>query len=150
MCCLDLRLVCCRVLVYLKVCQAPWLFSAVSAVSQLCASDCRPDVLQAGESDLTTVGQLMRFVYLSNFTGHPAISIPVGLSTQGKSIHLRTKASNMWSVVIASLKMFVKHCTGCDIVNTSFLALTFSSDAAIAQYGCYMAPVKLTWLQSGA
>ena len=49
---------------------------------------CRPDVLQAGESDLSTVGQLMRFVFLSNFTGHPAISVPVGLSTQGMLLHL--------------------------------------------------------------
>ena len=44
---------------------------------------CRPDVLQGGESDLTTVGQLMRYVSLSNFTGHPAIAIPVGHDHQG-------------------------------------------------------------------
>ena len=30
----------------------------------------------------------MRFVFLSNFTGHPAISVPVGLSTRGKLLHL--------------------------------------------------------------
>ncbi|KAL3130473.1 hypothetical protein ABBQ38_008292 [Trebouxia sp. C0009 RCD-2024] len=49
----------------------------------------QPDVHQAGESDLSTVGWLMRFVFLSNFTGHPAISVPVGHTTQGMPIGLQ-------------------------------------------------------------
>lgn len=49
----------------------------------------KPDVLQAGESDLSTVGQLMRFVFLSNFTGHPAISLPAGHNSQGLPIGLQ-------------------------------------------------------------
>ena len=41
-------------------------------------------MLSAGESDLTTVGNLLRFVFLSNFTGLPAISVPVGQNSEGK------------------------------------------------------------------
>ena len=47
---------------------------------------CRPDLLSAGESDLTTVGHLLRFVFLSNFTGLPAIAVPVGRNREGKPI----------------------------------------------------------------
>ena len=45
---------------------------------------CRPDVHSGGESDLTTVGWMMRFVALCNFTGHPAMSIPVGHTSKGQ------------------------------------------------------------------
>ena len=61
-------------------------------VTSLLVRCCRPDVLQAGESDLSTVGQLMRFVFLSNFTGHPAISLPAGHNSQG-SVHVFTSQS---------------------------------------------------------
>ena len=56
--------------------------------STLYSSTYRQDVLSAGESDLTTVGKLMRFVFLSNFTGHPAISVPVGNNSQGLLCHI--------------------------------------------------------------
>ena len=51
----------------------------------------------------------MRFVFLSNFTGHPAISVPVGLSTQGKLLHLLV-TSSVQSVVSVSSCLRVEFC----------------------------------------
>ena len=41
------------------------------------------DALPAGESDLTTLTEIMRFVTPANFTGHPAIAFPAGYDAHG-------------------------------------------------------------------
>lgn len=45
--------------------------------------------LTVGESDLTTVGNLMRFIIAPNFLGLPAISVPVGHDSRGLPIGLQ-------------------------------------------------------------
>ncbi len=42
-----------------------------------------PDALPAGESDLTTLLEIMRFAPPANFTGLPAISFPAGYASDG-------------------------------------------------------------------
>jgi Asp-tRNA(Asn)/Glu-tRNA(Gln) amidotransferase A subunit family amidase len=42
-----------------------------------------PDALPAGESDLTTLLEIMRFAPAANFTGLPAISFPAGYDSNG-------------------------------------------------------------------
>jgi Asp-tRNA(Asn)/Glu-tRNA(Gln) amidotransferase A subunit family amidase len=43
----------------------------------------REDALAAGESDLTTLTEIMRFAVAPNFTGHPAIAFPAGYDDAG-------------------------------------------------------------------
>jgi Asp-tRNA(Asn)/Glu-tRNA(Gln) amidotransferase A subunit family amidase len=45
-----------------------------------------PDALPDGESDLTTLLEIMRFATPANFTGLPAISFPAGYDTHGLPI----------------------------------------------------------------
>jgi Asp-tRNA(Asn)/Glu-tRNA(Gln) amidotransferase A subunit family amidase len=48
-----------------------------------------PESLAVGESDLTTTGNLMRYVAAPNFLGLPAISVPVGHDSNGLPIGLQ-------------------------------------------------------------
>jgi Asp-tRNA(Asn)/Glu-tRNA(Gln) amidotransferase A subunit family amidase len=43
----------------------------------------RPDALERGESDLSVLTEIMRFAVAPNFTGHPAISFPMGYDEAG-------------------------------------------------------------------
>ena len=42
-----------------------------------------------GESDLSTTIEIMRFAFPSNFTGHPAISVPAGYDANGLPVGLQ-------------------------------------------------------------
>ncbi len=44
------------------------------------------DALPDGESDLTTLAEIMRFAVAANFTGLPAISFPAGFTAQGMPV----------------------------------------------------------------
>lgn len=46
----------------------------------------RADALRQGESDLATLGRIMRFASLANLTGYPAISFPAGYTEAGLPI----------------------------------------------------------------
>lgn len=48
-----------------------------------------PAALSVGESDLTTTGNLMRFIQAPNFLGLPAISVPVGHDSKGLPVGLQ-------------------------------------------------------------
>jgi Asp-tRNA(Asn)/Glu-tRNA(Gln) amidotransferase A subunit family amidase len=52
----------------------------------------RPDALKAGESDLTVLTELMRFVVAANFVGVPAISFPAGHDSAGLPVGLQAMA----------------------------------------------------------
>ena len=47
------------------------------------------DALPGGESDLTVLSALMRFVFPANLTGHPAISFPAGYDTAGLPVGMQ-------------------------------------------------------------
>ncbi|HRI50186.1 MAG TPA: amidase [Pseudomonadota bacterium] len=49
----------------------------------------RPDVIPHGESDLELTSALMRFVFPSNLTGHPAVTVPCGYDPAGLPIGLQ-------------------------------------------------------------
>ncbi len=49
----------------------------------------RPDVMPRGESDLELTSALMRFVFPSNLTGHPAVTVPCGYDSAGLPIGLQ-------------------------------------------------------------
>ena len=91
-------------------------------VTSLLVRCCRPDVLQAGESDLSTVGQLMRFVFLSNFTGHPAISLPAGHNSQGSVYVFSSQPIRYWQ-----LPSCAKLCTHLSLFPLVKIASMFSA-----------------------
>ena len=47
------------------------------------APQIKPDALRKGESDLVTLGRIMRFAGLANLVGFPSISFPAGYSPAG-------------------------------------------------------------------
>jgi Asp-tRNA(Asn)/Glu-tRNA(Gln) amidotransferase A subunit family amidase len=49
----------------------------------------RPDVMPHGESDITLTSALMRFAFLANLTGHPALSVPCGHDGDGLPVGLQ-------------------------------------------------------------
>ncbi len=62
----------------------------VTPTTAITAPPLRPDaLLPGGESDLTTVIELMRFVIPGNFTGIPALTVPVGYDSNGLPIGLQ-------------------------------------------------------------
>jgi Asp-tRNA(Asn)/Glu-tRNA(Gln) amidotransferase A subunit family amidase len=60
---------------------------AIVTPTTACTASCIPaDALPAGESDLTTLLEIMRFAPPANFTGLPAISFPAGYDSNGLPI----------------------------------------------------------------
>jgi Asp-tRNA(Asn)/Glu-tRNA(Gln) amidotransferase A subunit family amidase len=47
------------------------------------------DAVAEGESDLSIVTELMRFIFATNLTGHPSISFPVGYDSKGLPIGMQ-------------------------------------------------------------
>ena len=64
-----------------------WVLAEVDAIvtpTTACTAPLiQPDALPAGESDLTTLLEIMRFATAANFTGLPAISFPAGYDSKG-------------------------------------------------------------------
>ncbi len=61
----------------------------VTPTTAITAPKIQPGVITGGESDLTTLLEIMRFVTSSNLTGHPSISFPAGYSKQGLPVGLQ-------------------------------------------------------------
>ena len=64
----------------------------VTPSSAIPAPKIRPGAASHGVLDGTTSGQLMRFMFLANIAGLPAISVPVGVSEEGLPIGLQIMA----------------------------------------------------------
>ena len=64
----------------------------VTPTTAMTAPAIRPDALKAGESDLSVLTDLMRFVVAANFVGVPAISFPAGFDGAGLPVGLQVMA----------------------------------------------------------
>jgi Asp-tRNA(Asn)/Glu-tRNA(Gln) amidotransferase A subunit family amidase len=64
----------------------------VTPTTGMTAPAIRPDALGAGESDLSALTALMRFVVAANFVGVPAISFPAGHDGAGLPVGLQAMA----------------------------------------------------------
>jgi Asp-tRNA(Asn)/Glu-tRNA(Gln) amidotransferase A subunit family amidase len=61
----------------------------VTPTCAITAPEVRGDVLPRGESNLEVLSAMMRFVFPTNLTGHPAISVPAGHDPQGLPVGLQ-------------------------------------------------------------
>jgi len=61
----------------------------ITPTTAIAAPLIKPGALPNGDSDLTTLAEIMRFVTTSNFTGHPAISFPVGYTQKGLPVGMQ-------------------------------------------------------------
>jgi len=61
----------------------------ITPATALTAPIVQPDPSCNDWSDLTTDVEMMRFIFASNLTGHPAISFPVGYNAQGMPIGMQ-------------------------------------------------------------
>ena len=73
-----------------------------------------PDALTKGESDLSTLTELMRFIPAANLGGFPAISFPVGYDAQGLPVGMQLmgrpwEESFLLQLANISERFFVRH-----------------------------------------
>jgi len=61
----------------------------ITPTTAIAAPPIKRDALPEGDSDLTTLTEIMRFVTTANMTGHPAISFPVGYTQKGLPIGMQ-------------------------------------------------------------
>ncbi|MGD0674495.1 MAG: amidase [Polyangiaceae bacterium] len=61
----------------------------VTPATGVVAPTIRADVMPRGESDLGLTSAMMRYVFASNLTGHPAISFPAGYDAAGLPVGLQ-------------------------------------------------------------
>jgi Asp-tRNA(Asn)/Glu-tRNA(Gln) amidotransferase A subunit family amidase len=61
----------------------------VTPTTAILAPPIRPDAQPNGESDLTQLTEIMRFILTANLTGHPAISFPVGYDADGLPVGMQ-------------------------------------------------------------
>lgn len=61
----------------------------VTPTTAIAAPPIKKGALPDGDSDLTTTIEIIRFAAASNFTGHPAISFPVGYTQKGLPIGMQ-------------------------------------------------------------
>jgi Asp-tRNA(Asn)/Glu-tRNA(Gln) amidotransferase A subunit family amidase len=61
----------------------------ITPTTGIAAPAIHADALADGESNITTVGQIMRFAPLANLTGYPAVSVPAGYDGDGLPVGLQ-------------------------------------------------------------
>jgi Asp-tRNA(Asn)/Glu-tRNA(Gln) amidotransferase A subunit family amidase len=61
----------------------------VSPTTACAAPALSPSALPLGESDLATVTEVIRFTFLANLTGHPAVAVPAGYTAAGLPLSLQ-------------------------------------------------------------
>ncbi|RMF17038.1 MAG: amidase [Gammaproteobacteria bacterium] len=67
----------------------------ITPTTAMTAPPIRESVQPEGESDLRTLSALMRYAFVGNLGGHPALTLPAGLDDQGLPIGLQLMA-NHW------------------------------------------------------
>ena len=61
----------------------------ITPTTAIAAPQIKQGALPEGDSDLTTLTEIMRFATTANMTGHPAISFPVGYTQKGLPIGMQ-------------------------------------------------------------
>lgn len=61
----------------------------VTPTAAVLAPSIRPDAQPKGESDLSLLTEIMRFILAPNLTGHPAISFPAGYDSTGLPVGIQ-------------------------------------------------------------
>ncbi len=64
-----------------------------------------PSALPDGDSDLTTLAEIMRYVTPANFTGHPAISFPAGYTEAGLPIGMQAMGRHWQEATLLRLAL---------------------------------------------
>ncbi len=64
----------------------------VTPSTGITAPPLKPDALKGDESDLSTLGDIMRFAFPANHHGFPAVSVPVGYDSGGLPIGMQMHA----------------------------------------------------------
>jgi len=61
----------------------------ITPTTAIAAPEIKKGALPDGDSDVTTTLEIMRFVTTANFTGHPAITFPIGYTQKGLPIGMQ-------------------------------------------------------------
>ena len=75
----------------------------LTPVSGVAAPQIKTTALPAGDSDLTTLSEIMRFGVVANMTGLPAISFPVGYTQTGLPLGMQAIARPWEEVTLLRL-----------------------------------------------
>lgn len=80
----------------------------VTPTTGITAPGINSKALKYGESDLTTLFEIMRFAPLANLTGLPAISFPVGYDPDGLPVGMQAIAPAWQEAILLQLAYFVE------------------------------------------
>ncbi len=77
----------------------------ITPAAGLTAPPIPPAALAAGDSDLTTLTEIMRYAPFANMTGHPAIAFPVAYAANGLPIAMQATARHWDEITLFRLAL---------------------------------------------